>query len=415
MTSPAAPGDSLRIDSSSADPPQTRADVDAIDQFELVLKTLGLSLDEEEPPLHPAGEPFAETVFTAPDPPSEPTRTIENIVLEGDEVSQSQAQVPDKPLDELELFTQRMTLVTGGVEPAASPGPSPAPRAPSARPPAARAPLPTRRGSTGRAPAARVAPAAPGEGATPDVGAPASKARTRSDERTFEEQAQLDEALLADRTLDEPLEGESTGSLEPAEAEAAAADLYVANLTARALPYRWAWIAGCIALAVLLLLQALHHWRERLATSATWGAPVRQLYAAIGAPLAPHWDLNAYEVRQQGAQFEPGPRQTIRVRFSLANHAPHAQPVPLLRLTLLDRYGRRIAQRDLAPADYWPTASPPAAFLASDQRIDTEVQVRDPGADSASFELDVCLRGAQGLVHCAGDAAAAAASAGGAL
>jgi len=39
------------------------------------------------------------------------------------------------------------------------------------------------------------------------------------------------------------------------------------------------------------------------------------------------------------------------------------------------------------------------------------VQVRDPSADSASFELDVCLPDAPGSgVHCAGDAGAAGAA-----
>ena len=32
-----------------------------------------------------------------------------------------------------------------------------------------------------------------------------------------------------------------------------------------------------------------------------------------------------------------------------------------------------------------------------------EIAVRDPGADSASFELDVCLADLRGTVRCAGD------------
>jgi hypothetical protein len=79
------------------------------------------------------------------------------------------------------------------------------------------------------------------------------------------------------------------------------------------------------------------------------------------------------------------------------------QPAPLLRLTLLDRYGKRIAARDLTPAEYWPHGQPIHAFLEHDERVDSEVAVRDPGADSASFELDVCLRTLHGAIRCAGD------------
>jgi hypothetical protein len=120
-------------------------------------------------------------------------------------------------------------------------------------------------------------------------------------------------------------------------------------------------------------------------------------------PLDPHWNLAAYDVRQQGASSDPADSQVIRVRMSLANHASRAQPVPLVRLTLLDLYGKRLAMRDLAPSEYWPAGQPARAFLNRDERIDSEITVRDPNAASASFELDVCLHDGNGVVRCAGD------------
>jgi predicted Zn finger-like uncharacterized protein len=174
-------------------------------------------------------------------------------------------------------------------------------------------------------------------------------------------------------------------------------------------PRRARWVAGCAVLVLLLAVQAINHWRDALASSPALGAPMGRLYASIGVPLDPHWDLAAYDVRQQGAATDPSDSHVIRVRLSLTNHAQRAQPVPLLRLTLLDRYGKAIAARDLTPAEYWPQGHPARSFLAHDERIDTEVAVRDPGADSASFELDVCLKRARGGVRCAGDTTAAAA------
>jgi predicted Zn finger-like uncharacterized protein len=169
------------------------------------------------------------------------------------------------------------------------------------------------------------------------------------------------------------------------------------------------WVAGCIVLLLLLVLQGINHWRDALASSPTLSAPIGRLYASFGVPLDPHWNLSAYDVRQQGAATDPGDSHVIRVRVSVANHAPAAQPVPLLRLTLLDRYGKPIAARDLTPAEYWPAGHPARAFLGHDERIDSEVAVRDPGADSASFELDVCLKSAHGVVRCAGDTTTTAA------
>ena len=128
-----------------------------------------------------------------------------------------------------------------------------------------------------------------------------------------------------------------------------------------------------------------------------------RLYNRLGVPLDPHWDLHAYDIRQQGAASDPSDAHLILVRLRLANRDTRSQPVPLLRLTLLDRYGKRIAARDLTPAEYWPHGQPARSFLAHDERVDSEIAVHDPGTDSASFELDVCLANVHGAVRCAGD------------
>jgi len=170
----------------------------------------------------------------------------------------------------------------------------------------------------------------------------------------------------------------------------------------------WAIVAGCALLALLLAVQAIHHWRDALAASPLWSTPLNRIYTAIGRPLYPRWNLAAYDVRQQGAVADPNDNHVIRVRLSLANHADRAQPAPLLRLTLLDRYGKRIAARELTPAEYWPKGLPVSNFLTRDERIDSEIAVRDPDADSSSFELDVCLKSPRAALQCASEAAAIA-------
>jgi predicted Zn finger-like uncharacterized protein len=187
------------------------------------------------------------------------------------------------------------------------------------------------------------------------------------------------------------------------------ADADAGGIAVAAAPRRARWVAGCIVLLLLLSVQGINHWRDALASSPALSAPMGRLYGSFGVPLDPHWNLSAYDVRQQGAASDPTDNHVIRVRVSVANRAPSPQPVPLLRLTLLDRYGKPIAARDLTPAEYWPLGHPARAFLARDERIDSEIAVRDPGADSASFELDVCLKSAHGVVRCAGDTTTAAA------
>jgi predicted Zn finger-like uncharacterized protein len=174
---------------------------------------------------------------------------------------------------------------------------------------------------------------------------------------------------------------------------------------ATAQPHYARWAIGSALLALLLVAQGINHWRDALASRPSLSAALTKFYARFGVPLDPHWDLAAYDIRQQGAASDPSDSHLIRVRLSLANRAARAQPVPVLRLTLLDRYGKRIAARDLLPAEYWPHGQSARSFLAHDERIDSEIAVRDPGADSASFEIDVCLTNVRGAIHCASELA----------
>jgi predicted Zn finger-like uncharacterized protein len=165
------------------------------------------------------------------------------------------------------------------------------------------------------------------------------------------------------------------------------------------------WRAAAGLLALLLFAQIINHERDALATDPRFNRPLTALYAALGVQLMPHWDLHAYDVRQLGATVGQGNGGAITVRASIHNAGPKAQPLPLLRVTLQDRFGNRLASRDVAPRDYLPPSIPPGSLLAKDQRIDAELAFVDPGSSAVGFELDACLPVAGG-VACANDASA---------
>jgi predicted Zn finger-like uncharacterized protein len=168
-------------------------------------------------------------------------------------------------------------------------------------------------------------------------------------------------------------------------------------------PRSWALLALAALLVLALAAQAVHHWRNVLAAQPAFSQPLTRLYAKFGVALTPDWDLHAYDVRQLGAVTDAAGGANIHVKISVLNRALHAQPVPALRLTLLDRFGKRVAARDLKPEEYLPPGLAGLSFLAPSQRIDADVRVVDPGPDAASFEVDVCLSGAGGALHCAND------------
>ena len=169
----------------------------------------------------------------------------------------------------------------------------------------------------------------------------------------------------------------------------------------------WRPLAAAALLAVVLIGQAINHWRDDLATHPAWYGSMQRLAALFGEPLHPNWDLNAYDVRQLGATDGGPDDHGLHVRLRLANVGPRPQALPLLRLTLLDRYGKAVSRGELQPAQYLPPQLSGLRFIARDQRIDTEVRVQDPTQQASSFELDVCVAAARGL-RCAGEMPVAA-------
>ncbi len=163
-----------------------------------------------------------------------------------------------------------------------------------------------------------------------------------------------------------------------------------------------AWHLGAAAAVLALALQLINHNRDALAANPGFNGPLSALYGALGVHLYPHWDLAAYDVRQLGATAGDTGNGLISVRATIKNASAAAQPLPLLRVILQDRFGNRVAMRDVAPVSYLSTPVPKTALMSAGQRVDAEVGFADPGTDAVSFEIDVCLP-ARGGVACAND------------
>jgi hypothetical protein len=165
------------------------------------------------------------------------------------------------------------------------------------------------------------------------------------------------------------------------------------------LSQRWPWVAACAALALLFALQVIHSARNDLVRNPAFGPAIAGAYAFLGLSVLAPTDLSAYELRQWGAASDPREANRLMLRASIVNRASYAQPLPLLRLTLQDRFGGTLGMRDIGPADYLPGAGA-AGLLEPGQRADALIRIVDPGSEAVGFELDICLP-AQGGVRCA--------------
>jgi predicted Zn finger-like uncharacterized protein len=155
------------------------------------------------------------------------------------------------------------------------------------------------------------------------------------------------------------------------------------------------WLGAAIVLALLLLTQVVHQNRE-------WSV-ARILHGLLGAPASAPANLSAYQLRQWGVTGDPDANGTLRLRASIMNTAAQLQPYPLLRVTLADRFGKKIGARDFEPGEY--LGKPTARLLAPGERADATLEILDPGKNAEGFEVDVCLRGAEQRIACANDVA----------
>ena len=152
------------------------------------------------------------------------------------------------------------------------------------------------------------------------------------------------------------------------------------------------WFLGALLLVFLLAGQLINQYRGTLATLPSIGPTVRAFYGVLGIPVVPRWKVRAYEARQLGATVSGSTPRQITVRASIANRGRWPLPLPLLRVTLQDRYGRTIAARDVPPHDYLSPAPGASAMLPPGGRVDATVTFVNPGPQATGFEIDACLR-----------------------
>jgi predicted Zn finger-like uncharacterized protein len=155
--------------------------------------------------------------------------------------------------------------------------------------------------------------------------------------------------------------------------------------------YRWAYAAGSLLLAVALLTQLLHQRRDELATNPSLTAPLQQFYGILGIPLWPAWDLQAYEVRNYEAVADRSSRGALDILARIAVVGNERVGLPLVRITLSDRFGQTLGSRVFKPDEYRGGNPPPRELVSPGTLIPVEISLKDPGTDAQGFDVDICL------------------------
>lgn len=165
---------------------------------------------------------------------------------------------------------------------------------------------------------------------------------------------------------------------------------------------RWPWVIASFMLMLVLAGQLIHHYRQDLARHPGFGPQLTGIYATLGQPLSPPWDLHFYNSKLWGIVSDPQSVSTLRVRASVTNSATFAQPYPWVQLSLEDRFGVRVGSRAFKPDEYLGNNAQATRLLAAGESANIDLAIVDPGQDAVGWHFDTCLPLTTGL-HCTHD------------
>jgi predicted Zn finger-like uncharacterized protein len=151
------------------------------------------------------------------------------------------------------------------------------------------------------------------------------------------------------------------------------------------------WATICAVFAITLLAQVIHHNRDALVRDPNFGNTVTRLYRVLGLNPNPNWDLSAYQWDIYKVGLDPKLPDALRVVGSVANNASFAQPYPLGKLSLKDRWESPVGVRAFEPYEYLPSPEAADRLMAPKQRTNIEIVIADPGPDAVGYLIHACL------------------------
>lgn len=169
-------------------------------------------------------------------------------------------------------------------------------------------------------------------------------------------------------------------------------------------PTRRRSAGGLLALPLLLLAllaQLVHYFRHDLARDPRIGPALTAAYERLGLPLSGRWDPTAFELREWPAAQATPPSGRMALRASITNRAPFAQPYPLLRVEVLNRFGAVIGTRDFEPAQYLKDPQAAQRKLDAGASVEANLDLLTSGGEAVGHRLDLCMRESATTLRCA--------------
>lgn len=148
-----------------------------------------------------------------------------------------------------------------------------------------------------------------------------------------------------------------------------------------------AWALTCSVLALLLVAQVAWANRDRLISMPTTGAWLRASCATLHCTLPLVAAPDRLRLLDSNVQTHPSAPHALMISASVRNDAPFAQPYPVVRLTLSNAQGQRLAMRRLHPREYLDDTAVLQRGLRPGGTVVLLLEVVDPGDQAVAFEF----------------------------
>lgn len=147
-----------------------------------------------------------------------------------------------------------------------------------------------------------------------------------------------------------------------------------------------------IALLLVLALagQSAFHWRGEIAVAMPGLRPaLATLSGALGQDVPLPHDADLVSIEASDLQTDAARGGLLILQATLRNRAPHAQPWPLLELSLTDTLDNAIVRRVFQPSEYLPTPDAAELPFAGGADVALRLWIEAKDVDAAGYRLYV--------------------------
>ncbi len=162
----------------------------------------------------------------------------------------------------------------------------------------------------------------------------------------------------------------------------------------------WPRVAAVVMLGLLLGGQLVHANRTTLATWDSFDQVIGPVYRALGKTVTPEWNIRGWQFESTSGSADAAD-EILTIRSRIANSSAQPLPLPLVHVSLTDRYEEIIGSRVLEPTDYLPESTGTNGPIPPGDAFTAVITVESPSAAATGFKLNVCYPFAGEQLRCA--------------